>query len=106
MLGPTEARFEIPEVGICGTDRKIAAFEHGAPPPGRDRLVLGHKALPKFVEIGHLVQRVEPRNLVVPAVRRPCSPVGAWHAGAAGPTSAARAITPSTDKEGDGFLSE
>ena len=65
MLGPTEARLEIPEVGICGTDRKVAVFEHGAP-PARTRS-------PKFVEIGDLVEPVEPRNLVVPTVRRPCS---------------------------------
>ncbi|CAM3598957.1 alcohol dehydrogenase catalytic domain-containing protein [Corallococcus soli] len=33
------------EVGICGTDREIAAFEYGAPPPGEDHLVIGHEAL-------------------------------------------------------------
>jgi threonine dehydrogenase-like Zn-dependent dehydrogenase len=71
--GPTEARLQILEVGICGTDREIAAFEHGAPPPGRDRLVLGHEALARVVEVGDLVERVKPGDLVVPTVRRPCS---------------------------------
>jgi threonine dehydrogenase-like Zn-dependent dehydrogenase len=36
-------------------------------------VVLGHEALAQGVEIGDLVDRVEPRNLVVSAVRRPCS---------------------------------
>lgn len=32
-------------VGVCGTDREIAAGEYGWAPPGRDRLVLGHESL-------------------------------------------------------------
>jgi threonine dehydrogenase-like Zn-dependent dehydrogenase len=40
------------EVGICGTDREIVAFEHGAPPPGSSELVLGHEALAEIVEVG------------------------------------------------------
>ena len=27
MLGPAEAKLQIPEVAICGIDRKIAVFE-------------------------------------------------------------------------------
>jgi glucose 1-dehydrogenase len=29
--GPFEAKLKILEVGICGTDREIAAFEYGLP---------------------------------------------------------------------------
>src|SRR5437764_976218 len=32
-------------VGVCGTDREIAAGEYGWAPPGHDRLVLGHESL-------------------------------------------------------------
>ncbi|MFI9027548.1 alcohol dehydrogenase catalytic domain-containing protein [Streptomyces sp. NPDC053560] len=32
-------------VGVCGTDKEIAAGDYGAPPPGRDRLALGHESL-------------------------------------------------------------
>jgi glucose 1-dehydrogenase len=32
-------------VGVCGTDREIVAGEFGSPPPGRDRLIVGHESL-------------------------------------------------------------
>ena len=48
----TEALLRPIEVGICGTDREIFAFEHGAPPPGSSELVLGHEALAEIVEVG------------------------------------------------------
>jgi threonine dehydrogenase-like Zn-dependent dehydrogenase len=60
------------EVGICGTDREIFAFEHGAPPPGSSELVLGHEALAEIVEAGPDVTWARARQLVVPMVRRPC----------------------------------
>jgi glucose 1-dehydrogenase len=60
------------EVGICGTDREIFAFEHGAPPPGRSELVLGHEALAEIIEVGPDVTWAHPGELVVPMVRRPC----------------------------------
>src|SRR5215470_11510454 len=61
------------EVGICGTDREIFAFEHGAPPPGSSELVLGHEALAEIVEVGPDAEWARPGWLVVPMVRRPCS---------------------------------
>jgi threonine dehydrogenase-like Zn-dependent dehydrogenase len=60
------------EVGICGTDREIFAFEHGAPPPGSSELVLGHEALAEIIEVGPDVAWARPGHLVVPMVRRPC----------------------------------
>lgn len=32
-------------LGVCGTDRDIVAGKYGMPPPGRERLVLGHESL-------------------------------------------------------------
>jgi threonine dehydrogenase-like Zn-dependent dehydrogenase len=32
-------------LGVCGTDRDIVAGIHGAPPPDRQRLILGHESL-------------------------------------------------------------
>ncbi|HEX3759842.1 MAG TPA: glucose 1-dehydrogenase [Kofleriaceae bacterium] len=60
------------EVGICGTDREIFAFEHGAPPPDSSELVLGHEALAEIVEVGPDVTWAHTGSLVVPMVRRPC----------------------------------
>ncbi|WP_209306281.1 glucose 1-dehydrogenase [Blastococcus sp. CT_GayMR19] len=57
-------------VGICGTDREIAAAEYGTAPPGRDRLVLGHESLGRVREApgGSGFAR---GDLVVGVVRRP-----------------------------------
>src|SRR5262245_16637728 len=62
----------IHEVGICGTDREIAAFEYGQPPAGSDHLILGHEAVAEVVQIGDDVTTVGLGDLVVPTVRRPC----------------------------------
>lgn len=60
------------EVGLCGTDRQLLSFEHGAPPPDDDWLVLGHEALCEVVDAGDAVEAFAPGDLVVPLVRRPC----------------------------------
>ena len=100
MLGPTEARLEIPEVGICGIDRKIAVFEHGASPPGRDRRCSVTRRSPDLsrsaISSSPAISWSRRFGGLVPTV-------GEWPAGAAGATSASRAITPSADKEGDGL---
>jgi threonine dehydrogenase-like Zn-dependent dehydrogenase len=69
---PTEVKFRVREVGICGTDREIVAFQYGTPPPGSDYLIIGHEALGEAVEVGPAVAHVHPGDLVVPMVRRPC----------------------------------
>jgi glucose 1-dehydrogenase len=57
-------------VGVCGTDREIAAGDYGWAPPSRDRLVVGHESLGR-------VRTAPPRSgftagdLVVGVVRRP-----------------------------------
>src|SRR5438128_386335 len=69
---PTDVKLRMLEVGICGTDREIAAFQYGTPPAGSDHLVIGHESLGEVVEVGPAVSRVKPGDLVVPMVRRPC----------------------------------
>lgn len=71
--GDDECLVRVLEVGVDGTDREIDGGEHGAPPDGEQRLVLGHEAL-GVVE--RRAERGEPRleegTLVVPTVRRAC----------------------------------
>ena len=60
------------EVGICGTDRGLARFEFGTPPPGLDYLVAGHETIGEVVEAGKNVEGFRKGDLVVSTVRRPC----------------------------------
>jgi threonine dehydrogenase-like Zn-dependent dehydrogenase len=69
---PTDVLVRILDVGVCGTDREICAFEYGTPPAGDDFLVIGHESLGEVVEVGSAVTRVRPGDLVIPMVRRPC----------------------------------
>lgn len=57
-------------VGVCGTDREIAAGEYGTAPPGRQRLVLGHESLGR-VRSAPPDSGFAPGDLVVGVVRRP-----------------------------------
>ncbi len=63
---------EMLDVGVCGTDREIARFEYGEPPPGSRYLVIGHESLGRVVDAGSAVTRVKKGDLVVTMVRRPC----------------------------------
>ena len=68
----TEVKFRTLEVGICGTDREICRFDYGNPPVGFDHLVLGHEGLGVVTEVGTEVHNINPGDIVVPTVRRPC----------------------------------
>jgi threonine dehydrogenase-like Zn-dependent dehydrogenase len=57
-------------VGVCGTDEEIVSGVYGRPPPGQDRLVLGHESLGKVLEAPADVD-VSPSDLVVGFVRHP-----------------------------------
>ncbi|MGH9230491.1 MAG: glucose 1-dehydrogenase [Acidimicrobiales bacterium] len=57
-------------VGICGTDAEIAIDGYGAPPPGEERLVLGHESLGEVLGAPE-GSGVSPGDLVVGVVRRP-----------------------------------
>ena len=69
---PTEVRIRILDVGVCGTDKEICAFEYGIPPKGSEHLVIGHESLGEVVEVGSAVSKVKAGDLVVVMVRRPC----------------------------------
>jgi len=72
LHSPTDVKLRILEVGICGTDREVCAFEYGAPPSQSPYLVVGHESLGEVVEVGSAVDGLEVGDLVVPMVRRPC----------------------------------
>jgi threonine dehydrogenase-like Zn-dependent dehydrogenase len=69
---PNEVKLRVLEVGVCGTDKEICAFEYGTPPDGSPFLVLGHESLSEVVETGESVSRLQAGDLVVASVRRPC----------------------------------
>jgi len=70
---PTDVRLRLLDVGVCGTDREIAAFDYGTPPAGSDHLVIGHESLGEVVDVGPGVTKVKAGDLVVTMVRRPCN---------------------------------
>ncbi len=57
------------EVGVCGTDREIAAGEFGSAPPGESELILGHELLGVVAEGG---EGFAEGDLVTATVRRSC----------------------------------
>ena len=71
--GPKQVLLRTREVGVCGTDREIAAFAYGQRPAGSDHLVLGHEAIAEVIGLGSEVRHFQRGQLVVPMVRRPCA---------------------------------
>jgi threonine dehydrogenase-like Zn-dependent dehydrogenase len=71
--GDHDVTVKVREVGICGTDREICDFHYGAPPPGSERLVLGHEALGEVLRVGPSVRSLTKGDLVAIMVRRPCN---------------------------------
>jgi len=72
LKGGHDVLVKVREVGICGTDREICGFHYGEPPPGSERLVLGHEALGEVVAVGAQVRSLQPGDLTAILVRRPC----------------------------------
>lgn len=72
ITAPTQVKLRMLQIGICGTDKEICAFEYGIPPQGSDHLVIGHESVGQVVEVGERVSRLKTGDLVVPMVRRPC----------------------------------
>jgi threonine dehydrogenase-like Zn-dependent dehydrogenase len=70
---PTAVKLRILNVGVCGTDREIASFQYGFPPPaGSEFLVMGHECVGEIIEVGPEVRDFKPGDLAIPMVRRPC----------------------------------
>jgi threonine dehydrogenase-like Zn-dependent dehydrogenase len=65
-----QALLRIVETGLCATDRELARFRFGEPPPGESTLILGHEALAQVVEVNG--GGLQPGEWVVPMIRRPC----------------------------------
>jgi glucose 1-dehydrogenase len=57
-------------IGICGTDAEILSGAYGWPPPGRERLILGHESIGRVLEAPDGAP-VKKGDLVVGIVRRP-----------------------------------
>ncbi|MGR6923387.1 glucose 1-dehydrogenase [[Actinomadura] parvosata] len=57
-------------LGICGTDRELDQAEYGWPPPGRDRMIIGHESLGRVLRSPD-GSAFSPGDLVVGVVRRP-----------------------------------
>lgn len=72
ISSPSQVKLRMLEIGICGTDKEICAFQYGTPPAGSERLVIGHESLGEVIEAGPAVTQVKRGDLVVPMVRRPC----------------------------------
>jgi glucose 1-dehydrogenase len=72
-LGPKQVLLRTREVGVCGTDREVAAFAYGEPPAGSDHLVLGHEAIAEVMDLGGEVRHFQRGQLAVPMVRQPCA---------------------------------
>jgi threonine dehydrogenase-like Zn-dependent dehydrogenase len=92
-------------VGVCGTDLEIVSGHYGWPPPGRERLVLGHESLGKVLD-APAGSGLAKGDLVVGIVRRPdpvpcpnCT-VGEWD------TCRNGQYTERGIKERDGYCSE
>jgi glucose 1-dehydrogenase len=72
LTAPTEVKLHMLDVGICGTDKEIVAFNYGTPPEGSPYLIIGHESLGEVVEVSSAVTRMKVGDLAVPAVPRPC----------------------------------
>jgi glucose 1-dehydrogenase len=57
-------------IGVCGTDLEICRGDYGWPPPGEERLVIGHESLGRVIE-APAGAGLAPGDLVVGIVRRP-----------------------------------
>ena len=76
ITAPAQVKMRILEVGVCGTDKDICAFDYGTPPAGADHFILGHESLAEVVETGPAVADLGAGDLAVVTVRMPCPDAG------------------------------
>lgn len=72
IAGPRQVKLRMLMAGVCGTDREIASFAYGSPPPQSPYLILGHEGVGEVVGVGEAVKGFTVGDLAVPTVRRPC----------------------------------
>ena len=70
----TQVLLRVHEVGVCATDRELAAFRLGRPPLHSDFLVPGHEGLAQVLQAGKAVASLNAGDWVVPIVRHGCLP--------------------------------
>ncbi|MEW6156795.1 MAG: glucose 1-dehydrogenase [Verrucomicrobiota bacterium] len=70
--GRREVLVQTLEIGIDGTDAEINEGLYGSAPANADFLIVGHEALGRVLAVGDEVADLQPGDLVVPMVRRPC----------------------------------
>lgn len=78
LPGDGEVLLRTLEVGVCGTDREIAAGLYGSPPAGDDYLVIGHEVV---AEVVAPQPGLPPGTLVTVTVRRGCDHCSACRSG-------------------------
>jgi threonine dehydrogenase-like Zn-dependent dehydrogenase len=76
VASAADVKIRMLEVGVCGTDRELCAFEFGSAPAGCEYFVLGHESLGEVVETGPDVRGLRRGDLVVGTVRFPCGKPG------------------------------
>lgn len=75
LTSSRDVKVRVLEVGVCGTDKDICAFNYGQPPAGCDYLIPGHEMLAEVIEVGSKVSRLSVGDLAYLMVRRPCKDV-------------------------------
>src|SRR5436190_10153283 len=78
LTAADDVLLRILEIGICGTDRDLASFRICFPSHGSEYLVLGHECLAQVMKTGPAVTGLQPDDIVVTIVRRPCHPPCRW----------------------------
>jgi len=68
-----QAKVEIIEAALDGTDRAIIKNKLIDPPLGEDKLVLGHEAVGRVIQVGSDIKRLKVGDIVVPTARRGCN---------------------------------
>lgn len=76
IVAPGQVKLKMLEVGVCGTDRDLCAFQFGTAPPGEPYFILGHESLAEVAAVSEGVRNVSPGDLVVAIVRKPCGVTG------------------------------
>ena len=74
VADPHHVLFRVHEVGVCGTDRELAAFRMRPRERDARRIVIGHEAVGEVLACGEAVTTVSPGDCVVPTIRRSCVP--------------------------------